>query len=66
MKKVYFVGQLNTRLTLEGGLTANAIDPILGIIGLCPLFSNKRKAEAFAKAGKYPVIATQIHKKRRG
>lgn len=56
-------------MTLEGGLTANAIDPVLGIIGLCPLFSSKRKAEAFAKVGKYPVIAMgsyNIAKKRRG
>ncbi len=61
MKKVYLVGQLNRRIPLEGGLYANALDQKLGIIGLLPVFSNKKKAQAFAGT-KFPVIEMECAK----
>lgn len=63
MKKGYLVGMCQDRLLLENGYRAIAIDKGLGVIGLCPVFNNKRKAQDFAKGTAFPVITMAIGKK---
>jgi hypothetical protein len=62
MKKVYLVGKLNKKLQILPGIYAKAEDHELGVIGMLPAFSSKRKAEQFCRGTKFPIITMQIEK----
>jgi hypothetical protein len=59
-KKCYLVGMIMKSAGTNAIMTVSLFDKSIGVIGMVPVFSSKRKAQTFAKGSKFPIITMEM------